>query len=282
WMPRAEAVSRSAASSCSLTSFPPKPRKPPSFDALATRVDTSRSQRLYPSASAGALRPARAAALLRASSAWLRACSGDMPWISVGFVPSMPSRVVNSATMPSTSAFEPPFAFVSATSFPTANISFTTPSGPLGLAATTTRLAIRGLFLSAVHSSGVKSAFPAMWHLRARKQNRSPGRSQWGCGRSVLGRAVEMVVRLDETDGAGRRPHHDRVGHRPPAHVPHPGEVVARRDPRGSTHHHAGRELLQGVIPVEVEDAERAALPSFELISRDEAGLHLAAEAGER
>ena len=46
WMPSAAAVSRSAASSCSLTSVPPKPRKPPSFDALATRVDTSRSQRL--------------------------------------------------------------------------------------------------------------------------------------------------------------------------------------------------------------------------------------------
>src|SRR5262245_34405102 len=177
-----------------------------------------------------------------------------MPWISVGLVPSMPSRVVSSATMPSISPFEPLFAFVSATSFPTANISFTTPIGPLGLAATTTRLAINGLFFSAVHSSGVKSALPAMCHLRRRKQTAPARSSQWGYAPaacmavlpaewrrspSVLRGAVEVVMRLDEADGPRRRAHHDRVGHCPAAHVSHAGEVVAWRDAGGSAHHHA-------------------------------------------
>src|SRR5262249_27733823 len=260
--PRAAAVSRRAACSWSLTSVPPKPRKPPSFEALATRRATSWSHSLKPAESPPAFPSTTVATAFSCSRAYARACSGDLPWISVGFTFSMFSRAVRSVTTASTRGLAAPFAFVSATSLPTANISSSTPIGPLGLAATTTRLLINGLLSTCVHSSGVKSWFPAMSYLRG------------NC--SVFVSPIEVVMRLDEAHRARRRAHDDGIRHGAAANVAHAGEVVSGRHAGGGTHHHAGRELFDRVLALQVEEPERAAQARLELVARPEPRLHLA------
>src|SRR5262245_12315257 len=74
-------------------------------------------------------------------------------------------------------------------SLPTANISLITPTGPLGLAATTAKVAIIGLLQICAHSSGVKSVLDAISHLLRKESapfeaaNQSRGRVMRRCSR---------------------------------------------------------------------------------------------------
>src|SRR5262245_61734921 len=60
------------------------------------------------------------------------------------------------------SSLDDPCALTSPSIFPTANISLITPNGPLGLAATTARPAMKGARWICFHSSAEKSAFVAI------------------------------------------------------------------------------------------------------------------------
>src|SRR5262245_48378426 len=72
------------------------------------------------------------------------------------------SAVSRSATTAFTRGLEAPWSLTSASVWPTANISLTTPKGPLGLAATTSSPAVNGARRITFHSSVVKLVFASM------------------------------------------------------------------------------------------------------------------------
>src|SRR5262249_14172936 len=114
------------------------------------------------------------------------------------------------------------------------------------------------------------------WRRRGRTRDRAAG------SRSIRRLAVEAVVRLDEAHGARRRPHDDRVRHGAPLHVADTAEIVAGRDPRRRAHDGTGRELVETVLPLRLEETELPALARLVLVARLQARLHLAPDAEER
>src|SRR4029077_345964 len=119
--------------------------------------------------------------------------------------------------------------------------------------------------------------------LRATRSSSPPARDRnTGRSRLVSRFPIEAVVRLDEAHRAGRRAHDDRVRHCPALHVADPAKVVARRDAGRRAHDGTGRELVEAVLPLEVEQPELPALARLVLVARREARLHLAADAEER
>src|SRR5436309_5285197 len=99
---------------------------------------------------------------------------------------------------------------------------------------------------------------------------------------SVLRSPIEAMVRLDHPHRAGRRTHDDRVRDGAALHVAHAGQVVARRDPGGGEHHGPRGELVESVLPPEVEEAEGTGLRRLLLVARLEPRLHLATQADQR
>src|SRR5439155_26207188 len=98
---------------------------------------------------------------------------------------------------------------------------------------------------------------------------------------SVLGPPVEAVVGLDEAHRARGRAHDDRVGYRAALHVADAVQVVAGRDAGGGAHDRARRQLLEPILPLQVEEAELAQLAGLVLVARLEPRLHLAPDAEE-
>src|SRR5437773_10441173 len=98
---------------------------------------------------------------------------------------------------------------------------------------------------------------------------------------SILWPPVEAVVGLDEAHGARRRAHDDRVGDRAALHVADTVQVVAGRDAGGGAHDRARGQLLEPVLPLQVEEAELAQLAGLVLVARLEPRLHLAPDAEE-
>src|SRR5215831_3826204 len=119
------------------------------------------------------------------------------------------SGVSRSATSAFTRVLEAPWSLTSASVWPTANISLTTPNGPLGLAATTTSPAVNGARRITFHSSVVKFAFASMRAsssdrafqpvdpLNVRRRPRCPSR-KWDFGRRRVGRRIRRGKRRSE------------------------------------------------------------------------------------
>src|SRR6476620_3132395 len=160
--PRAIDSSFRVTASCSLTCVPPKPRKPPSLAASETFWATATSHCWNPCASSGFAFFATSATVCRQLSiAKLLTWSGALPCNSAGADCSR-APVSKSATRAFTNSLDAPWVLTSASILPIANISLITPNGPLGLAATTARPAMKGARWICFQSSAEKSAFVAI------------------------------------------------------------------------------------------------------------------------
>src|SRR4029434_2925925 len=138
------------------------PRKPPSLAASETFWATEISHCWNPCASSGfAFFATSATACRQLSIAKLLPWSGALPCNSAGADCSR-APVSRSATRAFTNSLDVPWVLTSASILTTAHISLIPPNGPLGLAATTARPAMKGERWICFHSSAEKSAFVAI------------------------------------------------------------------------------------------------------------------------
>src|ERR1700736_3043437 len=88
---------------------------------------------------------------------------------------------------------------------------------------------------------------------------------------------VEVMDRLDESDGAGFGAHHYAVGHRAAREKSYATQVITGGDAGGGEHHVIAGDFLERELVTKIKDSSRQASLSLAVVARGEPALHLAA-----